>query len=202
MSLYFTNLFRLGILDNIFDGIQRPLETMAKTVGKTFIPKGVSGISLDEKKEWEFKPNPSLKVGVLVTGGDVIGTVVESTLFKEHRILLPPKARGRIASIAAEGQYTIKDTIIELEYDGKIYKHSMSHTWPARQPRPFVEKLPGKNLFITGHRVLDALFPPILGGAISMPGAFGCGKGILSQAIVKYSNSDAVIYTASGNVPP
>jgi V-type H+-transporting ATPase subunit A len=187
-----------GILETIFDGIQRPLETIAKMSGSVFVPKGVDVVSLDEKKEWVFKPNPKLKVGALVAGGDVIGTVYENSLFDEHRILLPPKARGRIVDIVSEGQYTIKDTVIELEYDGKKTKHSMSQYWPVRQARPFAEKLAGNTPLLTGQRVLDALFPSVLGGTCAIPGAFGCGKTCISQALSKYSNSEVIIYVGCG----
>ena len=189
----------LGILETIFDGIQRPLETIAKMSGSVFVPKGVDVVALDEKKEWVFKPNPKLKVGALVAGGDVIGTVYENSLFDEHRILLPPKARGRITDIVQEGQYTIKDTVIELEYDGKKSKYSMSQYWPVRQARPYAEKLAGNTPLLTGQRVLDALFPSVLGGTCAIPGAFGCGKTCISQALSKYSNSEVIIYVGCGN---
>jgi len=131
-------------------------------------------------------------------GGDIFGTAYENNLFDEHRILLPPKAKGRITFLAPEGNYGIKEKLIELEFDGKKTEYSMVHKWPVRHPRPFAEKLSGDVPLLTGQRVLDALFPSILGGTCAIPGAFGCGKTCISQALSKYSNSEVIIYVGCG----
>ena len=143
------------------------------------------------KKEWSFNPS-KLKSGSLITGGDVIGIVRENDLFSEHRILLPPKAKGRIVEIQPVGNYTIDYPFIEIDEDGIIKKYSMIHFWPIREARPGTEPL------LTGQRVLDALFPSVLGGTCAIPGAFGCGKTCISQALSKYSNSQAIVYVGCG----
>lgn len=187
-----------GILSNIFDGIQRPLETIAKDVKSIFVPKGVELPSLDHKKQWEFHPSKDLKVGGLISGGDVIGRCFENNLFEEHRILIPPLAKGKITYVASEGNYTVREKILEVEFNNKKYEYSMSHFWPVRNPRPFAEKLPGEVPLLTGQRVLDALFPSVLGGTCAIPGAFGCGKTCISQAISKYSNTSVIVYVGCG----
>ncbi|KAL7065821.1 putative vacuolar ATP synthase catalytic subunit A [Cryptosporidium serpentis] len=187
-----------GVLNNIFDGIQRPLQHIANVTGDMFIPRGVDVKSLDHNKIWEFIPNPNLRVGDIITGGDVFGTVFENSLFKSHKIMLPPNSQGRVVSLPSSGSYTIDEELIEIEYDGIIKKYSMYHTWPVRVPRPCLEKLQGCTPLLTGQRVLDSLFPSVQGGTCAIPGAFGCGKTCISQALSKYSNSDVIIYIGCG----
>lgn len=187
-----------GILSTIYDGIQRPLELIAKTCNSVFVPKGIELPCLDRKKEWELKMNSSLKVGNLITGGDVLGECFENDLFTEHRILLPPTAKGKVTWVAPTGNYNIRDKIVEVEFNDKKYEYSMSHYWPVRQPRPCAEKLQGNVPLLTGQRVLDSLFPSVLGGTCCIPGAFGCGKTCISQALSKYSNSTVIIYVGCG----
>jgi len=170
----------IGILKTIFDGIQRPLETIAKNSQSVFVPRGVDVPSLDQVKEWEFTPNPKYKIGDLITGGDVIGSVFENDLFNEHRIMMPPKVYGRIKEIMPKGNYTVSQPVIVVEFEDKTKDINMSHYWPVRQPRPVAEKLAGKTPLLTGQRVLDALFPTVQGGTCAIPGAFGCGKTCIS----------------------
>ena len=186
-----------GLLSQIFDGIQRPLKVISELSGSVYVPRGVDVPSLDMKKEWSFNPS-KLKPGSLITGGDVIGIVHENDLFAEHRILLPPKAKGRIVEIQPAGNYTVDYPIIEVDEDGTVKKYSMSHFWPVREARPVAEKMPGTEPLLTGQRVLDALFPSVLGGTCAIPGAFGCGKTCISQALSKYSNSQAIVYVGCG----
>merc|ERR1712216_579410 len=186
-----------GILNGIFDGIQRPLERIQEIAQSVFVPRGVDVPALDQAKLWPFKPT-SVKRGDIVSGGDVFGTVYENGLFKEHRIMVPPKIAGKVLSIAPAGNYKLSDTVIEIETDGQKIKLGMSHFWPVRQGRPNVEKLPGKIPMFTCQRVVDALFPTTLGGTSAVPGAFGCGKTVISQALSKYSNSDVVVYVGCG----
>jgi V-type H+-transporting ATPase subunit A len=163
LMLYLIDLLIIGILENIVDGIQRPLQSIAAVSGSVFVPKGVDVPALDEKKTWEFFPSKSLKIGGMVTGGDVIGHCFENNLFSEHRILVPPRMKGRITSIVPEGKYDVVTPLVEIELDGKTHKISMSHWWPVRQSRPVAEKLAGNVPLLTGQRVLDALFPSVLG---------------------------------------
>jgi len=187
-----------GILTQIFDGIQRPLETIAQVTKSVYVPKGIDVPALDSKKLWDFVPNANMKVGKIITGGDIVGSVHENNLFDEHRILLPPKAKGRITWLAPEGQYTVRDKIVEVEHNDKKFHYTMSHFWPVRQGRPFAEKYAGVTPLLTGQRVLDALFPSVLGGTCAIPGAFGCGKTCISQALSKYSNSEVIVYVGCG----
>jgi V-type H+-transporting ATPase subunit A len=186
-----------GILNGIFDGIQRPLERIQDICQSVFIPRGIDVPALDQSKLWAFKPT-SVKRGDMITGGDVFGVVYENGLFKEHKIMVPPKISGRVMSIAPAGNYKLSDTVLEVETDGQKIKLGMSHFWPVRQGRPCVEKLPGKEPMYTCQRVVDALFPTTLGGTCAVPGAFGCGKTVISQALSKYSNTNVVVYVGCG----
>lgn len=185
-----------GILGNIFDGIQRPLKQIAKHSGDVFIPRGVNVPALDGEASWEFLPG-IYKVGDRVTGGDVYGIVKENSLM-DHKVMLPPTARGTISFIAPPGDYTVDEEVVEVEFQGQRKKYTMKQMWPVRSPRPVAQKLIADTPLLTGQRVLDALFPSVLGGTCSIPGAFGCGKTVISQALSKYSNSDGIIYVGCG----
>jgi len=127
----------------------------------------------------------------------VYGVVYENTLVT-HEIILPPRARGTVTFIAPPGSYTIEEPILEVEFNGETSKFTMLQTWPVRQPRPVAEKLAANYPLLTGQRVLDALFPCVLGGTCAIPGAFGCGKTVISQSLSKYSNSDVIVYVGCG----
>lgn len=185
-----------GIMGMIFDGIQRPLKSIAVNSGSCFIPRGVDVPALDRSALWEFDP-ASFNVGDRITGGDIYGTVYENTLM-QHRVMLPPGARGNVTYIAPAGQYTITDKVIEVEFGGVKKEYSMLQMWPVRAPRPVAQKLLANTPLLTGQRVLDGLFPGVLGGTCAIPGAFGCGKTVISQALSKYSNSDGIIYVGCG----
>ncbi|KFZ00588.1 hypothetical protein V501_10610 [Pseudogymnoascus sp. VKM F-4519 (FW-2642)] len=185
-----------GLMETIYDGIQRPLKAIAEQSNSIYIPRGISAPALDRKKLWEFKP--LMKVGDHITGGDIFGTVYENSLLDDHKILLPPRARGTITRIAEAGKYTVDAKILEIEFNGKKSEHMMMHTWPVRVPRPTTEKLAADKPFIVGQRVLDALFPSVQGGTVAIPGAFGCGKTVISQSVSKFSNSDIIIYVGCG----
>ena len=188
-----------GIIETIFDGIQRPLKTIAEqTNNSVFIPRGVEVPILDESRLWNYKPDSRLKVGDLVTGGDVFGHVSENMLFKDHRIMLPPKMKGRITYMAEPGEYNINEKVLEIEYNDKKYELNMCHDWPVREPRPYTDKVLSRAPLLTGQRVLDALYPTVLGGTCAIPGAFGCGKTCISQAISKYSNTEIIVYVGCG----
>lgn len=186
-----------GIMKNIFDGIQRPLQSIFDLSGKSiYIPRGINTPALDKDAKWYFEPQ-SLKVGDHITGGDIFGKVVENTLIT-HWIMLPPGEMGTITFIASADNYTIKETVLEIEFQGKKKSFSMLQYWPVRTPRPTAEKLASDNPLLCGQRVLDSLFPCVQGGTCAIPGAFGCGKTVISQALSKYSNSDCIIYVGCG----
>ncbi|XP_075261557.1 V-type proton ATPase catalytic subunit A-like [Convolutriloba macropyga] len=185
-----------GILGSIFDGIQRPLEVIAKMTNDIYIPRGINIPSLDRKALWEFTPS-NFSVGSHISGGDVFGTVPESSLV-QSKIMLPPNARGTVTYIAPPGQYSLEDKVLEVEFCGEKSSYNMYQIWPVRQIRPCVEKLSADHPLLTGQRVLDALFPCVQGGTTAIPGAFGCGKTVISQALSKYSNSQVIVYVGCG----
>ena len=186
-----------GLMETIYDGIQRPLRSISEVANSIYIPRGIDVPSLNRDIKWDFTPG-KLKVGDHITGGDIFGGVPENSLLNDHKILLPPRAKGTIKWIAEKGSYTVDEKVIEVEFDGKKSEYSMMHTWPVRVPRPTSEKLPSDSPFIVGQRVLDALFPSVQGGTVCIPGAFGCGKTVISQSVSKFSNSDIIIYVGCG----
>ena len=187
----------LGLCSNIFDGIQRPLKTIQDISKTIYIPRGIRTNALDHAREWEFIPSPDLQVGDRITGGDVFGSVIENTLIT-HQIMLSPRDYGTVTFIAPAGTYTLADVVLETEFSGRRTKHTMMHLWPVRTPRPVSEKLSANYPLLTGQRVLDALFPCVQGGTTAIPGAFGCGKTVISQSLSKYSNSDLIVYVGCG----
>ncbi|EFR01281.1 vacuolar ATP synthase catalytic subunit A [Nannizzia gypsea CBS 118893] len=186
-----------GLMETIYDGIQRPLKSISEASNSIYIPRGVALPALDRKKKWAFKP-AGLKVGDHITGGDVWGSVFENSLLHDHKILLPPRARGTITRISGPGDFTVDEKLLEVEFNGKKTEYSMMHVWPVRVPRPVNEKLSSDSPFIVGQRVLDSLFPGVQGGTICIPGAFGCGKTVISQSVSKFSNSDIIVYVGCG----
>lgn len=185
-----------GIMGNIFDGIQRPLQSISELSKSIFIPRGINTAALDKNAQWYFQP-ANFRVGDHITGGDIYGVVEENTLVS-HKIMLPPKAMGTVTFIASAGNYTLDDTVLEIEFRGQKKKFTMMQVWPVRQPRPTLDKLAGDYPLLTGQRVLDALFPCVQGGTTAIPGAFGCGKTVISQALSKFSNSDVIVYVGCG----
>eukprot|EP00466_Bigelowiella_natans_P016189 jgi/Bigna1/54303/estExt_Genewise1Plus.C_310112 len=192
-----------GIMNCVFDGIQRPLEKPEAGGKSHFIAKGIDVPSLDKKKRWDFVLNTDLKVGQNIGPGYVIGHVQVSPLIK-HLIMVPPYNAGKITWIIDPAKLKngcnvetvvvkIKDYGTEQEENLKLY-----HKWPVREPRPYAKKLEANAPLITGQRVLDSLFPSVLGGTCAIPGAFGCGKTCISQALSKYSNANAIIYVGCG----
>merc|ERR1712227_640571 len=140
----------------------------------------------------------NVKVGDLVTGGDIIGTVRENGLFRVHEIMVPPNMSGRVKKALPKGAYTVETAVLEIEEAGKSQDVNLFQVWPVRQGRPVVEKMQGCEALLTCERVIDALFPVTLGGTAAVPGAFGCGKTVISQALSKYSNADCVVYVGCG----
>ena len=186
-----------GLMETIYDGIQRPLRAISTVADSIYIPRGISVPALDRERKWDFKPG-GFKVGDHIAGGDIWGSVFENSLLNDHKILLPPRARGTITRIAEPGSYTVDEKLLEVEFDGKKTEYSMMHPWPVRVPRPVNEKLASESPFIVGQRVLDALFPGVQGGTVCIPGAFGCGKTVISQSVSKFSNSDIIVYVGCG----
>merc|ERR1711988_965789 len=186
-----------GILDGIYDGIQRPLDRIQQMAQSVFVPRGVDVSNLDREKQWDYTPQ-NVKVGDLVTGGDIVGIIAENGLFKKHYVMVPPDVSGRVKKVLPAGKYKIETVVVEVEEAGKVTPVQLFQKWPVRQGRPVVDKLQGNAALLTCERVIDALFPVTLGGTAAVPGAFGCGKTVISQALSKYSNSDVVVYVGCG----
>lgn len=179
-----------GLLGNIFDGIQRPLEGLAEHWGD-FIRRGASVHRLNRDKKWNFKPQ--VKAGDQVEYGMVLGTVCEGERL-EHKIMVPEGIQGNIKSVA-EGELTVSDVVAVLT-DGTGIQ--MKQHWNMRQPRPRLERLPMTVPMVTGQRVIDTLFPIAEGGNAIIPGGFGSGKTVLEQTIAKFAETDIIIFIGCG----
>ncbi|MBE6530155.1 MAG: V-type ATP synthase subunit A [Ruminococcaceae bacterium] len=183
-----------GLLTNIFDGIQRPLETMRVKYGSNLI-RGIDEKALDRSKVWHFVP--AKKKGDKVGPGDVYGTVQENEVVL-HKILVPPKTSGTIVDLS-DGDYTVTDAIGHLKLaDGTEQEITLMQKWPVRVSRPYREKLPPVDPMITGQRPIDALFPIAKGGTACVPGPFGSGKTVVQHQLAKWSDVDLVVYIGCG----
>ncbi|KAK1734264.1 V-type proton ATPase catalytic subunit A [Skeletonema marinoi] len=194
-----------GIMGTIFDGIQRPLEHIFQESGDVYVPKGVDIPCLSRNVRWTFTPSATIQEGMPVTGGDIMGIVYENEIIHSHKILVPPNVYGTVTKIHTTGTdghetFLVDDVVMEVYNESQDRTHylSLSHFWPVRRPRPIAEKLPGNVPLITGLRVIDGLFPSVLGGTCAVPGAFGCGKTVISQSLSKFSNSDVIVYVGCG----
>jgi len=184
-----------GIIGKIYDGIQRPLEEIAKKSG-AFISKGIATTPIDLKKKYHFKP--TLKIGDTLEAGTVIGTVEETPLLT-HSILVPPDSRGgKVIDIASEGDYDLEQVISTTENNGMKYPMKMYHKWPVRKPRPYIERFDPTVPLITGQRVIDTYFPIAKGGTGAIPGGFGTGKTVTLHQIAKWADSKVVVYIGCG----
>ena len=179
-----------GMLNGIFDGIQRPLDAIQERSG-TYIDRGITVNALSRETTWRF--TPTVEPGDEIRAGQQIGTVPEFSF--THKILVPPGKGGTIESVVDEGDYTVDDPVAVLE-DGTELK--MAHPWPVRQARPVEQKLDPVTPFLTGMRILDVLFPLTMGGTAAIPGPFGSGKTVTQQSIAKYGNADIVVYVGCG----
>ncbi|MEJ2665989.1 MAG: V-type ATP synthase subunit A [Deinococcales bacterium] len=179
-----------GMLNGIFDGIQRPLDKLRESSG-TYIERGIVVNALSQDAKWPF--TPLVAVGDEVSQGHVLGTVPEFAF--THKILVPPGRGGVVKSIVPEGEYTVQDTIATLE-DGTELR--LAHIWPVRQARPVERKLDPVTPFLTGMRILDVLFPLTMGGTAAIPGPFGSGKTVTQQSVAKFGNADIVVYVGCG----
>jgi V/A-type H+/Na+-transporting ATPase subunit A len=184
-----------GIIGKIYDGIQRPLDEIAKKSG-SFISKGIATTPVDMKKKYRFLPK--VRVGDNVTAGSVLGTVEETPLLI-HSILVPPNSRGgKITNISSEGDYDLEQSICTVENNGKKSQLMMYHKWPVRKPRPYTERFDPTVPLITGQRVIDTYFPIAKGGTGAIPGGFGTGKTVTLHQIAKWADSKVVVYIGCG----
>ncbi|MBN2374238.1 V-type ATP synthase subunit A [bacterium] len=182
-----------GLIESIFDGIQRPLNIIYNQVGN-LITRGVDVPGLDRTKKWSF--NAVVKTGQKVIEGDILGTVEESVLV-EHRVMVPPGISGEIVEIKS-GKYTVTQTIGKIKTDKGVRDLTLMHKWPVRMPRPYKEKLPPTLGLGTGQRVIDMFFPVAKGGTACVPGPFGSGKTVVQHQLAKWADADIVVYVGCG----
>ena len=184
-----------GLIENIYDGIQRPLEVIREKSGSNNLPRGVEVPALDREKKWDFVP--AVEPGTKVIGGDVLGTVQETDSIL-HKIMLPPKMKGTIVSIQS-GSFTVTETVAVLEQeDGSRVELPMMQKWPVRVGRPYKHKYPPEIPLQSGQRIVDTFFPVAKGGTAAIPGPFGSGKTVMQHALAKWSDVDLVVYIGCG----
>ena len=183
-----------GMIEGIYDGIQRPLEKIVEKVGPC-ITRGVEVPAVDHEKKWEF--TATAKVGDKVVGGDVLGTVPETAVVL-HKIMVPPTLRGTITSIQS-GSFNVTETIATLKTeDGREVPLTMTQKWPVRVGRPYLKKYPPKRPLCSGQRIIDTMFPIAKGGTAAVPGPFGSGKTVVQHQLAKWSDVDIVVYIGCG----
>ncbi|MNM48041.1 V-type sodium ATPase catalytic subunit A [compost metagenome] len=183
-----------GLIESMFDGIQRPLDAFMEAANSSFLVKGVSIPSLNREKVWGF--NPTVNVGDEVHAGDVIGTVQESPVVL-HKIMVPYGLKGKVKEIK-EGEFTITDVVCVLETEKGDKEVSMLQKWPVRKGRPYERKLNPVEPMVTGQRVVDTFFPVAKGGAAAVPGPFGAGKTVVQHQIAKWGDTEIVVYVGCG----
>ncbi len=184
-----------GLIENIYDGIQRPLEVIMEKTGSNNLPRGVEVPALDRDKKWNF--TPAAKVGDMLAGGDVLGTVEETSSIL-HKIMVPPKLSGKLVDIKS-GSFTVTETVAVLEQkDGARVELPMMQKWPVRVGRPYKHKYPPTIPLQSGQRIVDTFFPVAKGGTAAIPGPFGSGKTVMQHALAKWSDVDVVVYIGCG----
>ena len=184
-----------GLISQMFDGIQRPLERFQEVTASDFLIRGVQVPNLDRNTKWTFEP--TVVEGREVVAGDIVGTVQETNMV-EHRIMVPYGVSGRVTKIAA-GSYTVEEAVYEIEQaDGSLFTGTLMQKWPVRRGRPFAQKLIPVEPLVTGQRVIDTFFPVTKGGAAAVPGPFGAGKTVVQHQVAKFANVDIVIYVGCG----
>ena len=184
-----------GILDNIFDGIERPLSAIAKQSGP-YIGRGLSVESLDTQKKW--KTHMTVKKGDRLMPGTIIAEVPETRAIM-HKVMVPPDVEGYVLDVVEDGEYTIVEPLLTLQLrDGTEKKLTMAQKWPIRTPRPTAKRFPATRPLITGQRILDTMFPLAKGGTAAIPGGFGTGKTMTQHQIAKWSDADVIIYIGCG----
>ena len=183
-----------GIIEQFYDGIQRPLELIEQAAESHFISRGINVPAIDRKKKWKFEPR--VKAGDVVEPGDILGTVQE-TIVVEHRIMVPNGMKGKVKSIQS-GDHTVEDVIAVLDDNGTQHEVRMLQRWPVRQPRPVARRLAPNVPMSTGQRVVDAFFPIALGGTACVPGPFGSGKTVIQHQFAKWAQAQIVVYVGCG----
>ena len=185
-----------GILNNIFDGIERPLEAIAKSSGK-YIARGVAVDSLDPDKLWDV--TMKVREGDVICGGAVIAECPETPSIVHRSMMTPMITQATVRKVMPDGKYTVNDTIVTVELpDHTTRDLTLAQKWPIRVPRPTARRLPASHPLVTGQRVLDTVFPIARGGTAAIPGGFGTGKTMTQHAIAKFSDANVIIYIGCG----
>lgn len=183
-----------GLVGQIYDGIQRPLDDLAEKAGD-FLERGVSAPAISHEKKWDFVA--TAQVGDTVSAGDVLGTVQETEVL-QHKIMVSPKLKGKITALTS-GAYTVKDVIGTLEDEnGEVHELHLSQTWPVRQARPVSRKMDPTVPLVTGQRVIDTFFPVAKGGTAAIPGPFGSGKTVIQHQLAKWADAEVIVYVGCG----
>ncbi len=180
-----------GMLDSIYDGVQRPLDVLEGQMG-AFLDRGVDAPGIDLDKQWEF--TPTVEEGDEVAPNDIIGTVPETESI-EHKVMVPPDSEGGEVVAIEAGEFSVEETIAELDTGEEIQMHQ---EWPVRQQRPATEKRTPKTPLVSGQRILDGLFPIAKGGTAAIPGPFGSGKTVTQHQLAKWADADIVVYVGCG----
>ncbi len=184
-----------GIIDNIFDGIERPLKAIEEKAG-AFIQRGASVSSLDEQKLWDV--TIKVRPGDYLAGGQIYAVLPETAII-EHRLLTPPALSGEVVYTAPNGKYKLHDTIVTIKDNtGATHDLTLCQQWPIRIPRPVQTRLPASVPLITGQRIIDTLFPISKGGTAAIPGGFGTGKTMTQHQLAKWCDADIIIYVGCG----
>lgn len=183
-----------GLMGNIFDGIQRPLEDLRKKDGD-FLKRGTKSLGISTEKKWHFRPK--VLIGDKVSFNTIIGEVPETKLII-HKILNYFDGDGIVVEIVNEGEYKVTDTIAKIKIGNSVVELTMMQKWPVRKPRPYKERLVTNTPLVTGQRVIDSIFPIAKGGTGMIPGGFGTGKTMLQHQFAKWSNADIIVYIGCG----
>ena len=183
-----------GLINSIYDGIQRPLDDIMKTTGSNLLKRGVEVPALKRDLKWQFIP--TARAGDEVEAGDIIGTVQETPIVS-HKIMVPYGVKGRLVSIEA-GNFTVEETVASVDTGDSVREITLMQKWPVRSGRPYKEKLPPDMPLITGQRVVDTLFPIAKGGVAAVPGPFGSGKTVIQHQLAKWAEADIVVYIGCG----
>ncbi len=180
-----------GMLDSIYDGVQRPLDVLEGKMG-AFLDRGVDAPGIDLEKTWDF--TPTVEVGDEVAPGDIVGTVPETESI-EHKVMVPPDYEGGEVTAVESGAYTVEETVVELDSGEEVQMHQ---EWPVRKQRPAAEKRTPTTPLVSGQRILDGLFPIAKGGTAAIPGPFGSGKTVTQHQLAKWADADIVVYVGCG----
>ena len=183
-----------GIVSQMFDGIQRPLNKFKEVSQSDFLVRGTNVDPLDREKEWEFVPTAT--VGQEVEAGDIIGYVQETKVV-QHKIMVPYGVKGKLVKVEA-GNFKIEDTVYQIETESGVRDFNLIQRWPVRRGRPYKVKKNTEVPMLTGQRVIDTFFPVTKGGAAAVPGPFGAGKTVVQHQIAKWADVDIVVYVGCG----